>query len=78
MISGAEKEGFTGLYLILCQSESYYDHRRVVGDPANQEAADDEKRHLRDKGVINVGWDLGAAFISMTLLDGAPPYDLPG
>ena len=33
----------------------------MVGDPANQEAADDEERHLR--GKVNVGWEgLGSGF----------------
>ena len=36
-------------YLVLCQSKRDDDHRRVVGDPANQEAAHDEERHLRGK-----------------------------
>ena len=35
--------------LVLCQSKRDDDHRRVVGDPANQEAAHDEERHLRGK-----------------------------
>ena len=38
-----------GPYLVLCQPEGYDDHRRVVGDPANQEAAHDEEGHLRCK-----------------------------
>ena len=37
------------IYLVLRQSEGDDDHGRVVGDPADQEAAHDEQRHLGEE-----------------------------